>query len=120
MTATATPPRTTDQRFAALARANEIRTRRAQLKRDIKAGRIDLPPLILDPPPYLLTARLVELVEAVPSFGRTKAARAVMVSGIATTKTLGGLSDRQRKAITSLLREQAQQRAEARRRRGAS
>ena len=34
----------------ALRRANDIRTRRAQLKRDLKAGKTQVDGLLLDPP----------------------------------------------------------------------
>ena len=35
-----TPQRSLDQRMGALERANEIRVKRAQLKRDLKSGRL--------------------------------------------------------------------------------
>ena len=38
-TAAAVPERTHEQRMRALTRANEIRSKRAQLKRDLKAGK---------------------------------------------------------------------------------
>ena len=50
----------------ALKRANEIRTRRARLKRDLKAGRAQIHGLLLDPPEYLLTAKVFDLLLAVP------------------------------------------------------
>ncbi|MEA2252915.1 MAG: hypothetical protein QOG70_3157, partial [Solirubrobacteraceae bacterium] len=34
----------------ALQRANDIRTRRAQLKKDLKAGRVSIHKLLLEPP----------------------------------------------------------------------
>jgi hypothetical protein len=51
-----TPERSPNQRLAALARANEIRSQRAQLKRDLKAGRISIQQLLTAPPIYLETA----------------------------------------------------------------
>ena len=44
-----TPSRSLDQRMEALNRANHIRVRRAQLKRDLKAGRVRIGELIADP-----------------------------------------------------------------------
>ena len=44
------PERSLTQRMDALKRANEIRTRRARLKRDLKAGRVQIHGLLLDPP----------------------------------------------------------------------
>ena len=47
------PERSLVQRMEALQRANDIRTRRAQLKRDLKAGRQPIDKLLLEPPDYL-------------------------------------------------------------------
>ena len=60
------PERSLTQRMDALKRANEIRTRRARLKRDLKAGRTQIHGLLLDPPEYLLTAKVFDLLLAVP------------------------------------------------------
>ena len=46
----AAPERSLHQRMDALQRANEIRTRRAQLKRDLKGGRVSIDGLLLDAP----------------------------------------------------------------------
>ena len=40
----------------ALKRANNIRSARAQLKRDLKAGKVKIQTLLLDPPEYVQTA----------------------------------------------------------------
>ena len=47
--AVAAPERSLVQRMDALQRANEIRTRRAQLKRDLKGGRVSIHDLLLEP-----------------------------------------------------------------------
>ena len=69
-----TPERTFNQRMDALARANEIRSQRAQLKRDLKAGRHSIQQLLLDPPEYLETAKVFDMLLAVPKYGRDPAA----------------------------------------------
>ena len=56
----------------ALQRANEIRTRRAQLKRDLKAGRASIHDLLLEPPEYVETAKVFDMLLAVPKYGRVK------------------------------------------------
>src|SRR5919202_6236737 len=68
----AAPERSLTQRMDALRRANEIRTQRASLKRDLKAGRTQIHGLLLDPPEYLLTAKVFDLLLAVPKYGRVK------------------------------------------------
>ena len=69
---TAAPERSLLQRMEALQRANDIRTRRAQLKRDLKAGRQPIDRLLLEPPDYLATAKVFDLLLAVPKYGRVK------------------------------------------------
>lgn len=92
-----------DQRRQALMRANEIRSRRAQLKRDLKAGRVQILNLLRDPPQYLLTAKVYDMLLHVPKFGRVKANRVLKTCRISHSKTFAGLSDRQREEIISLL-----------------
>ena len=70
-----TPSRSLDQRMEALSRANHIRVRRAQLKRDLKAGRVRIGDLIADPPDEVLTAKVYDMLVAVPRLGRVKATR---------------------------------------------
>lgn len=99
-----TPERSLDQRMEALQRANEIRTRRAQLKRDLKAGRQSIHQLLLDPPDYLQTAKVFDMLLAVPKYGRVKANKVLSQVRISPSKTIGGLSERQRGELVSLLR----------------
>jgi hypothetical protein len=58
--------------MAALSRANEVRTLRAQLTRDLKARKVSIGALLLDPPPYLETAKVFDMVLAIPKVGRVK------------------------------------------------
>jgi hypothetical protein len=88
----------------ALQRANEIRTRRAQLKRELKAGKATIETLLLDPPEYLETAKVFDLLLAVPKYGRVKANRVLTQCRISPSKTIGGLSQRQRNELASYLR----------------
>ena len=46
----------------ALSRANHIRVRRAQLKRDLKAGRVRIGDVIADPPDEVLTAKVYDML----------------------------------------------------------
>jgi len=88
----------------ALQRANEIRTRRAKLKRDLKAGRSQIHGLLLDPPEYVLTAKVFDLLLAVPKYGRVKVNKVLVQCRISPSKTIGGLSQRQRTELVSMLR----------------
>jgi hypothetical protein len=100
----AAPERSLVQRMEALQRANDIRSRRAQLKRDLKAGRSPIHELLLDPPDYLQTAKVFDLLLAVPKYGRVKVNKILSQCRISPSKTLGGLSERQRGELVALLR----------------
>ena len=104
VSATAVPERTHEQRMRALKRANEIRTRRAQLKRDLKAGKAKIETLLLDPPEYVLSAKAFDMILAVPKYGRVKANRILGQCRISPSKTIGGLSERQRAELVGQLR----------------
>ena len=87
----------------ALARANEIRSQRARLKRDLKAGRHSIHQLLLHPPEYVETAKVFDMLLAVPKYGRVKVNRILTHCRISPSKTIGGLSERQRAELVSLL-----------------
>src|SRR5262249_2845188 len=96
------PVRSLDQRMEALARANDIRVRRAQLKKDLKNGKVQIEAILDDPPEYVSTAKVFDMLMAVPKFGRVKAARFLNQCRISQSKTVGGLSDRQRAKLIGL------------------
>ena len=101
---TAAPERSLLQRMDALQRANEIRTRRAQLKKDLKGGRVSIHTLLTEPPEYVETAKVFDMLLAVPKYGRVKANKILQQCRISPSKTIGGLSERQRSELVSLLR----------------
>src|SRR5229473_3990298 len=96
------PVRSLDQRMEALKRANDIRVRRAQLKKDLKDGRVSIEKILLDPPEYVSTAKVFDMLIAVPKLGRVKATRFLSQCRISQSKTVGGLSERQRSELVAL------------------
>jgi hypothetical protein len=96
------PARSLDQRMDALKRANDIRVKRAKLKKDLKDGRVRIEQILLNPPEYVSTAKVIDILMAVPKFGRVKAARFLNQCRISQSKTVGGLSDRQRTELVGL------------------
>ena len=101
-TSAAAPERSLDQRMEALKRANDIRTARAKLKKDLKASRASIHAILLDPPEYVLTAKVFDMLLAVPKYGRVKTNRILNQCRISPSKTIGGLSERQRTELVSL------------------
>src|SRR5947209_13494316 len=98
------PERSLNQRMDALARANEIRSQRAQLKRDLKAGRYSIHQLLGAPPEYIETAKVFDMLLAVPKYGRVKVNKILVHCRISPSKTIGGLSERQRAELVAMLR----------------
>lgn len=103
MSATAFPPPEA-QYMAALDRANVVRLYRAQVKRDIRAGRARITDLIADPDERLLAMPVYELLMSMHRVGHTKVQRLLTECGISMSKTIGGMTDRQRGALTLTLR----------------
>ena len=96
------PERSLDQRMEALKRANDIRVRRARLKKDLKDGAVQIEEILTDPPEYVETAKVFDILMAVPKFGRVKACRFLNQCRISQSKTVGGLSERQRAELVGL------------------
>lgn len=116
----ATLTQTFEQRMGALEKANAIRLARANLKRDIAAGRKDLRAIILDPPEYAAGMKLIALLAAVPGVGHQKGERWLRECGYASSwVTVGGFTARQRSMLMPMLNRHAHtsvrfQRAQAR------
>ena len=98
------PARTLDQRRRALRHANEIRIGRARLKRELASGRVRIEDIIAQPPAFARTAKVYDLLLALPKVGPAKAARSLTRCRVAPAKTLAGLTDRQRQELIGLFR----------------
>lgn len=98
------PERTLAQRMSALEVANEIRSRRALLKKQLKRREVNVQDVLLDPPEWAETMKVSDLLVAVPKFGRVKTNKVLVQARISPSKSLGGLSPRQRAEIASMVR----------------
>jgi hypothetical protein len=101
----AAPERSLTQRMEALKRANHVRSQRAALKAQLKSGAVSIVSIIEQPPEYLQTAKIMDVLMAAPKYGRVKAARIMERCRVSPSKTVGGLSDRQRRELISALEE---------------
>ena len=93
------PGRSTEQRLAALRRANEIRSGRARLKKELAAGRLRIEEIVKEPPEVARGATVEELLLAIPKFGPRRVARLLGRCRISPSKTVGGLTERQRAGL---------------------
>jgi hypothetical protein len=101
---TGVPGRSREQRLRALEQANEVRTARAKLKKELASGKIELVQILADPPACVRTARVRDLLLALPMIGSVRAARILAHCGIAHSKTVAGLTERQRNELIDFIR----------------
>ena len=87
------PVRSLDQRMDALRRANEIRVRRAQLKKDLKNGSARIEEILRNPPGYVETANpaMRHLNPAIQMFFGDR------------TKHVGGIAGKSRTFATAVM-----------------
>ncbi|WP_210492160.1 hypothetical protein [Patulibacter sp. SYSU D01012] len=100
--ATARPARE-DQRRAALAHANAIRSARAALRRAIGDGRRRAADVVAECPPEAASMPVGELLMAQHRWGESRALRLLRRIPVSETKPLGSLTLRQRDALVELL-----------------
>lgn len=103
MTSPIAPTRSITQRLEALDKANDVRCRRAQFKRDMKVKREFAPDVLRVTPAWMDTMKVLDVLLAMPKVGRVKALKWLNRTTISPSKTMGGLSPRQRDALVALL-----------------
>lgn len=97
------PQRTVQERRNALEEANRVRFARAEAKRDLKSGELDIYDLLMDPSEELKGAKVEEMLLAMRGMGRIKVMRVHREAGISTSKTLVGLTHGQRDRLIQVL-----------------
>jgi hypothetical protein len=98
-----TSPGRLQQQMEALGRANAVRTKRAALKRDLTGGRRQIEEVLRHPPEYLASATILDLLIWTPKRKRTKANRVLLRCHISPSRTVGALTERQRRVIIAEL-----------------
>ncbi|MCW2981207.1 MAG: hypothetical protein JWO14_2934 [Solirubrobacterales bacterium] len=91
------------QRLEALKHANAVRSERAELKRALRSGTVDIAELLLGPPEFLLSARLSQILLTAPGYGQVRVNRLLKRCRISPLRTIGGLSERQREELARAL-----------------
>jgi len=95
------------QHLRALARANEVRLARAELKRRVTDGEISAAEVILESPWEAASMPVAELLCAQRRWGSTRCRKFLQCIPMSETKTVGSMTDRQRRAVAQLLTEGA-------------
>jgi hypothetical protein len=97
------PERTSQERLSALEEANRVRFARADAKRDLKSGELDVYDLLMEPSEELKGAKVEEMLLAMRGMGRVKVTRVLREAGISRAKTLVGLTHGQRDRLIRAL-----------------
>ncbi len=103
MTATATIAPARPQHLQALSRANQVRLARAELKRRVGCGEISAADVILESPWEAGSMTVADLLMSQRRWGITRCRKLLGQIPVSETKTIGSLTDRQRRALASLL-----------------
>jgi hypothetical protein len=91
------------QHMRALRRANEVRLARADLKRRVADGEVSAADVILDPPEEADGMPVADLLLSQHRWGHTRCRKFLAALQVSENRTLGALTDRQRRALASML-----------------
>jgi hypothetical protein len=101
------------QHLRALARANEVRLARAELKRRVGDGELTAGAVILDAPWEAETMTVADLLMSQRRWGRTRCRKLLQGIPLSETKTVGSMTERQRQAVAAALAPRADARSHA-------
>jgi hypothetical protein len=87
----------------ALARANRVRLARAELKRQVADGETTVGGIVLDCPWEAESMAIADLLMSQHRWGRTRCRRFLGSVAMSETKTIGSMTDRQRRALAVAL-----------------
>ncbi|HEY3187915.1 MAG TPA: hypothetical protein VGJ70_10595 [Solirubrobacteraceae bacterium] len=102
MTASATIVRA-PQHLQALQRANQVRLARAALKRRIADGHLSAAEIVLGCPSEVDGMAVADLLMSQRRWGRTRCRKFLAAIPLAENKTIGSMTDRQRRALAMQL-----------------
>jgi hypothetical protein len=101
MNATATAPAA--QHMRALAQANRVRLARAELKRQVADGETSVADVVLECPWEAESMTISDLLMSQHRWGRTRCRRFLASLPMSETKTVGSMTDRQRRQLASMM-----------------
>ena len=88
----------------ALAQANRVRLARAELKRQVAEGETSVADIVLDCPWEAESMPIADLLLSQHRWGRTRCRRFLASVPMSETKTVGSMTERQRRALSARLR----------------
>jgi hypothetical protein len=103
MNAIATIAPASPQYMRALEQANKVRLARAELKRKIAVGEVDVAQVILDCPWEAESMAVADLLMSQRRWGQTRCRKFLSQIPMSEKKTLGSMTDRQRQVLVARL-----------------
>ncbi len=97
------PQLTEEQRKAALEKAAAARHARAELRDNIKSGKVSLEEVLNSDDPIANRMKVSALIESLPGYGKAKAAKVMEDLGISPSRRIKGLGARQREQLLEVL-----------------
>jgi hypothetical protein len=91
------------QYMRALERANEVRLARAELKRRVAAGAVNVAEIVLECPWEAQSMAVSDLLTSQRRWGHTRCRKLLAQVPLTERKTLGSMTDRQRHTLAALL-----------------
>jgi hypothetical protein len=91
------------QYMRALERANKVRLARADLKRGVAVGEIDVAEVILDCPWEAESMAVADLLMSQRRWGQTRSRKFLAQIPMSEKKTVGSMTDRQRRTLAAML-----------------
>ena len=104
MNATATIGSAGPQYMRALERANQVRLARAELKRRVATGEIDVTEVLLDSPWEADSMAVADLLMSQRRWGQTRCRKFLAQLPISEKKAIGSMTERQRHTLVAMLR----------------
>jgi hypothetical protein len=103
MNAIATVAPASPQHMRALERANQVRLARAELKRRVAQGEVDVAEVVLDCPWETESMAIGDLLMSQRRWGQTRCRKFLAQIPMSEKKTLGSMTDRQRRTLAASL-----------------
>lgn len=100
----AIPQLTPEERQAALEKAKAARIKRAEIREDLKSGKVTLEDVLgMKDDPIVGRMKVSTLIETLPGYGKAKAEKIMKELQIAESRRLRGLGERQQSALLERL-----------------
>jgi hypothetical protein len=87
----------------ALERANQVRLARAELKRRVAIGEVDVAEVILDCPWEAESMAVADLLMSQRRWGQTRCRKFLSQIPMSETKRIGSMTERQRRTLAAML-----------------